>query len=301
MIWSLLGALAASVCFGLATVLEAVSARRAPAADTVDPRLLLRLATQLPFLAGITLDLAGFALELAALRALPLFVVQSVIAASLAVTAIAAGPILKVRPSRAEWTAVAVVCAGLALLGVSAGREGPAHVSAGFHWALPAATVLLYALGAAAGRLRGAARSVALGLVAGLGFAVVAVAARVLTSLAPLDLVRDPAAYALAAAGAGALLFYATALQRGSVTATTAAMVVAETVVPAAVGIWLLGDHTRDGLVPLAVAGFALALTGTLALARFGEPAPQDPPGPGRRVTTPPIPNIPDGQSRPPT
>lgn len=274
MVWSLLGALAAACCFGVATVLEAVAARTTAASEGVDPRLLVRLAANVPFLAGIGLDLLGFVLELAALRSLPLFVVQAIVAAALAVTAVVAGPVLKVRLRAPEWAAVLAVCAGLALLGSSAGREGPAHVGSWFHWTLLACAVGLLAVGAAAGRLTGTARSITLGLVAGLGFGIVALAARVLTSLKPLDLLTDPAAYALAAAGAAALLFYATALQRGAVTSTTAALVVAETVVPAVVGIVLLGDHTRRGLAPMAVVGFVLAVAATLALARFGEPAP---------------------------
>jgi len=49
-------------------------------------------------------------------------------------------------------------------------------------------------------------------------------------------------------------------------------VVVAEPLMPALVGVLLLGDRTRDGYVPLAVVGFALAVAGALALARFGEP-----------------------------
>jgi hypothetical protein len=49
-------------------------------------------------------------------------------------------------------------------------------------------------------------------------------------------------------------------------------MVIGETIGPAAVGVAALGDRTREGLAPLAVAGFALAVLGALALARFGEP-----------------------------
>jgi hypothetical protein len=166
------------------------------------------------------------------------------------------------------------------MLGASAGHEGPAHVSHTFHWTLLACAAALFLAGMAAGRLTGTPRSIVLGLIAGLGFGIVAIGSRVLTSLSPLDLLRDPATYALAAAGIAALLFYATALQRGSVTATTAALVVAETVIPASIGIWLLGDHTRHGLAPLAITGFVLAVSGTLALARFGEPAPTDEPAP---------------------
>ncbi|MEV4256390.1 hypothetical protein AB0J52_24790 [Spirillospora sp. NPDC049652] len=272
MVWSLVGALAAACCFGVATVLEAVAARSTAPSSGVDPRLLVRLAANVPFLAGIGLDLLGFLLELAALRSLPLFVVQAIVAAALAVTAVVAGPVLKVRLRAAEWTAVLAVCAGLALLGSSAGREGPAHTGQAFHWTLLGCALALLVAGAAAGRLRGTARSVVLGLVAGLGFGLVALAARVLTSLNPLDLLTDPASYALAGAGVAALLFYATALQRGSVTSTTAALVVAETVVPAAIGVVLLGDHTRPGLAPMAACGFVLAVAATLVLARFGEP-----------------------------
>lgn len=273
MVWSLLGAVAAAVCFGTASVLQALAARTAPTGAGVDPRLLVRLIRRLPFLVGTGLDVVGFAAELAALRSLPLFVVQAVIAANLAVTAVVAAWVLHVRLSAREWTAVALVCAGLALLGLAAGHENPAAVSLPFRFALLGCVVAMGAAGVAAGRLRGQARSAGLGLVAGLGFGFVAIGARVLVSLSPLDLVRDPATYVVVGGGLLAFLFFATALQRGSVTTTTATMVVAETVVPALVGVLLLGDGTRHGFVWSAVLGFLMAVSGTLILARFGEPA----------------------------
>jgi hypothetical protein len=273
-IWSLLGALAASVCFGVATVLQAIAARRTHAAQGIDPRLLIRLAGQLPYVVGFLLDLVGFAAELAALRSLPLFVVQAMIAANLAVTAVVAARVMKIRLAGREWMAVAAVCVGLAMLGLSAGHESAAQVGAPIRWALLGGVVVLFAVGMSAGRLKGQARAAVLGLVAGLGFGGVAIGARALTSLSPLELLRDPATYAIGLGGTAALLFYSTALQRGSVTTTTAAVVVAETVVPAAIGIWLLGDQTRHGYIPVALAGFVLAVAGALALARFGEPSP---------------------------
>ncbi|GAB3665271.1 hypothetical protein GCM10027589_29760 [Actinocorallia lasiicapitis] len=268
MILSLLGALAASVCFGVATVLQALAARRAPRSEGVDPRLLVRLAGQGLFLSGLALDLAGFVLELAALRSLPLFVVQAIIAANLAVTAVVASRVMGLRLSRSEWIAVAVVCAGLALLGSSADKESPAHVGSAFGWALLGSAAAILLLGLAAGRLRGVALSLTLGTLAGLGYGVVAIGARTATGI------TDPAAWSVALAGLAALLLYSTALQKGSVTTTTAAVVVAETVIPAAVGVVFLHDTTRSGLAPLALAGFALAVAGTIALARFGEPTP---------------------------
>ncbi|GAB3967041.1 hypothetical protein GCM10029978_033510 [Actinoallomurus acanthiterrae] len=272
MIWSLLGAIAAAVCFGTASVLQALAARTAPTSTGVDPRLLVRLVRRLPFLLGTGLDLLGFVAELAALRSLPLFVVQAMVAGNLAVTAVVAARVLHFRLAAREWAAVAAVCAGLALLGLAAGHENPTAVSLTFRMALLGCVAVIGLVGVAAGRLRGTIRSVVLGLIAGLGFGLVAIGARVLVSLSPLDLLRDPATYVVAGGGLVAFLFFATALQRGSVTTTTAAMVVAETVVPALVGVLLLGDGTRHGYTWSAVLGFVIAVGGTLALARFGEP-----------------------------
>jgi drug/metabolite transporter (DMT)-like permease len=272
MLWSLLGAMAAAVCFGVGSVLQAIAARSTPTAGGVDPRLLVRLVRQAPFLVGVGLDLLGFVAELAALRSLPLFVVQAAVAANLAVTAVVAARVLHARLAAREWLAVVAVCVGLGMLGLSAGHENPASVSLTFRFVLLGCVAVIAAAGMVAGRLRGAAGSAALGLVAGFGFGFVAIGARVLTSLSPLDLVRDPAAYVVAGGGLVAFLFFATALQRGSVTTTTAAVVVAETVMPALIGAALLGDATRHGYLWAAVLGFSLAVAGALALARFGEP-----------------------------
>jgi hypothetical protein len=70
------------------------------------------------------------------------------------------------------------------------------------------------------------------------------------------------------------MLFYASALQRGSVTTATAMMVIGETVLPSLVGVAALGDRTKPGFALVAIAGFSLAVAAALALARFGEPSP---------------------------
>jgi hypothetical protein len=167
--------------------------------------------------------------------------------------------------------AVAGVVTGVGLLGSSAGPEGATQAGAVFKLALIAAVAGLGLLGMAAGRLPDPFRTPVLGVIAGTGYGVLGIAARVLNGFAPLTLIRDPATYALIAAGIVSFLFYASALEGGSVTVATAAVVLAETLPPAAVGVVFLGDRTRPGLSGVAIAGFVLAVCCAVALARFGE------------------------------
>jgi drug/metabolite transporter (DMT)-like permease len=269
---ALLAALASAVFYGVAAVLQSRGARATAQSSTVDPRLLVRVLGQAPFLIGIGLDVLGFTGQFFALRVLPVFVVQAAQAASLAVTAVVAVPVLRVRLGKRQSAAVLTVCAGLALLALSAGTESATRVGTGFRLGLLVAAAALGGLGYAANRLRPSRRSAALGMVAGLGFGVVALAARSLTTLTPAQLFRDPATYALALGGLVAFLFFTIGLQRGSVTAVTAAVVVGETAVPALLGVLMLGDRTRPGFAPLATLGFVTAVAGALVLARFGDP-----------------------------
>src|SRR5690242_12174381 len=108
-------ALGAAVCFGTASVLQAMAARAAEpgTGSGVDPALLLRAARQWRYVAGLGLDAAGFVLQIVALLHVPIYTVSAALAASLAVTAVVSARLLRVRLSRAEWGAVGVVCAGL--------------------------------------------------------------------------------------------------------------------------------------------------------------------------------------------
>jgi drug/metabolite transporter (DMT)-like permease len=270
--WGLLCAFFAAVCYGVASALQAVAARAArDDGGGLDPRLLFRLLRQWRYVLGTSLDIVGFVAQAAALRVLPLFVVQAAQAASIAVTAVLAARWFRMALSPVEWTSVGAVCAGLALLGSAAESEGTAHASPAFHDGLLVGALALGVLAVVAGRLADPVRTVALGLVGGLSFGAVGMAVRVLPDLAPLSLVRDPAAYALIVAGILGAWCYAAALQRGGVVAATAMVLLGETVPPAVIGLVLLGDHTRPGWLPVAVAGFVVALAGALALARFGE------------------------------
>ncbi|MEU3793535.1 hypothetical protein AB0F07_27625 [Streptomyces fructofermentans] len=303
-------ALGAALCYGTATVLQAMAARAA-ASDSggpgdarssegsggtpsskgsgkgsgVDAALLWRAVRQWRYLAGLGLDGAGFVLQIVALRSLPIYAVGAALAASLAVTAVVAARLLRTPLTGVEWAAVGVVCAGLAMLGLSAGEEGDETGSTALRYAMLGVAGGILLLGAAAGGLPGRARALALGLGSGFGFGVVEVSVRLIEDLDPATLFTNPATYALLLGGGAAFLLLTSALERGSVTTATAGMVIGETIGPAAVGVVWLGDRTREGLAWLAVLGFAVAVAGALALARFGEapveaPVEAEPPGP---------------------
>jgi drug/metabolite transporter (DMT)-like permease len=277
---SLIAAVVAALCYGIASVMQAVAVReasnrsqaQASAAGGVDPGLVPRMLSQWRFVVSVVIDLLGFIAQLVALQRLPLFAVQAIVAANLAVVAVLAAVIIGATLSLREWLAVFGVVAGVGLLGSSAGAEGASHAGVAFKIAVIVATAVLGVCGLVAARLlRDPARTLALGTIAGFGFGAVGIAARVLNGFAPLTLLRDPAAYAVAAAGIVSFVFYATALEGGSVTVATSAVVLAETLPPAVVGVLFLGDTTRHGLAPVAVIGFALAVVSAVMLARFGE------------------------------
>ncbi len=286
MLVSLAAALVAALCYGLGAVMQAIAVRassRRPVLDAagvtggVDPGLLIRMLRQWLFIASILVDLLGFVGQLIALRRLPLFEVQVIIAANLAVTAVFASWLMHVVLTGREWMAVTAVVVGVGLLGSSAGSQGAAAVGIDFQIALIAALAVIAAGGVAAARLPGSVRTPMLGAIAGLGYGVVAVCARILPGFTPHELLTSPATYTLAAAGIISFMLYASALESGRVTVATASVILFETIPPAIVGVLLLGDTTRPGMTGLAVAGFVLALVSAIALARFGEAA--GPPG----------------------
>jgi drug/metabolite transporter (DMT)-like permease len=280
MVTSLVAGVVAALLYGIASIMQAIAVREASNREAsevagpgagVDPGLLVRMLSQWRFVASICLDTLGFIAQLVALQRLPLFAVQAMVAANLAVIAVLSSFVIRVALSWREWLAVGGVVIGVGLLGSSAGAEGATQAGAVFKLALIVAVGGLGLVGIVAARLRNPARTFVLGTVAGLGYGVLGIAARVLNGFAPLTLIKDPASYAVIAAGIVSFAFYASALEGGSVTVATAAVVLAETLPPAVIGVIFLGDTTRPGLEPAAAVGFLVAVASAVMLARFGE------------------------------
>ena len=269
---ALFAAAGIALSYGLATVLQSVGAKSTTSSAGLDPGLLVRLLRSVPYLVGLALDGAGFLLTVVALQSLPLFVVEAFTAGALAVTAVAAALWLKVPLSRGEWIGVGAVVAGLVALGLSAGADEEVALETWAKWLPLGVSLLLLLVTIPAARIPGRAGVTVLGALAGFGFGLVGIATRTLeTPISVTGLLTDPSTYGIIAAGGLALLALATALQRGGVTQATAAMVVAETVIPSAIGLAFLGDRIRPGWEVVAGIGLLVAIGGAVALSRLGE------------------------------
>ncbi|WP_327009962.1 hypothetical protein OHA72_23640 [Dactylosporangium sp. NBC_01737] len=108
-------ATAGAVGYGIASVLQAAGAQQGEG--------MLRTLRAPAYLGGVTLDLLAWLASLAALRTLPVYQVQAVLAGSLAVTVVVARFALAARLRTVDVAAVAVTVAALALLAAAAGRR----------------------------------------------------------------------------------------------------------------------------------------------------------------------------------
>lgn len=281
MILGYLLALAGALASGTGSVLESLGVRAAGPGASV-----LSLRREPRYLLGLASDLLGFGCAATALQLLPLFLVQSTMALSVAVTAIL-GALLGTRLPKVGWSAIVVGAVGLVLLGAAA-QPGPADpVPVGWHLGLIAMVLPAAGIAAVTRHLGPTLRGPVLAVAAAVSFSVVSVSARSLRVPEPWwTLPGEAAVWAIVANGLTGVILFAKALQNGSAVTMTAILFTTTTVLPSAVGLAYLGDHLRAGLEPLAAVGFVLAVGGAIAVARFtGGPAAE--PGTGGAARRP--------------
>ncbi|MET7402679.1 hypothetical protein ABZS66_55285 [Dactylosporangium sp. NPDC005572] len=250
-------AAAAAAGYGVASVLQAAGARRATG--------LLQTLRAPAYLGGIALDLLAWLASLVALRTLPVYQVQAVLAGSLAVTVVVARLRLSARLRPVDVAAVAVTVAALVALAAAAGPQDEARPAGAVRLGL-ALTAIPVALAGWAGTRWG--RPALNAALAGLAFGGAALCARAATLPAdPLrglpELASEPLVWALAAYGLTGMLLYADALEHGDVGPVTAVLWIVEVLAPSVVGVLALGDTVRPGWGVVA----AVAVTATVAAA----------------------------------
>jgi len=233
-----------AVCYAAASILQAVAARRSTSTvKTLGHPL---------YLLGIGCDMLAWVGSMIALRELAVYVVESILAGSLALTVVAARLILKSRLRKRDVAAVVASLGALTVLAMSAGPQHNVEASAGLRLGFCTAAAAVALLG------WGATKTGSPGLVAALGglcLGGAALTGRALPS-APMDIATDPLTLALVVFAVTGMMMYAHALHIGQVGPVTAVHWAAEVIAPSAVALLLLGDTVRAGWhLPAAVAG----------------------------------------------
>lgn len=247
--------LLAAALMGVAAVAQATAARKVSGPTVVfHPWYLL----------GGALDMIGWVLSLVAMRSLPLFVVQTILASSLAITVVVARIWLGVALSPRGWVTVIVLTGAVGVIS-AAGQPGRAESPpAGFTGALAIGLVVLL-VACVLARHSGVAPQA---ILAGVGYSGTAIAARASESDHVADLATDPRTWLLVAYGVCGTLMFARSLQasRAAVAPATAWLWLVEVLVPSVVGLVWLGDRIRPGWSVVAAIALLVALASAAAL-----------------------------------
>ncbi|GIF18998.1 drug/metabolite transporter (DMT)-like permease [Actinoplanes tereljensis] len=268
--------------FAAASIFQAMGARRSSGmANTLRHPL---------YLLGTFLDLVAWGCSMVALSELAVYLVESVLAGSLAVTVVAARVILKSRLRGIDVVAVAISVAALTVLAMSAGPQETVDTSSALRLAFCGAALLVALLGWVATKF--APPGVVAGF-AGLCLGGAALVGRALTfpegafdsfGSGVLAVLTSPLVGALLVFGVAGMVLYADALQRGQVGPVTAVLWIAEVIAPSAVAVTFLGDTVRPGwemislgaglvVVVMAVVLATAPATAATVMAAEGRPA----------------------------
>lgn len=259
-------ALLAACCSAGAAVLQAISARKIH----MQRASIVRLIREPGYLIALSLIATGFVFAFAALRYLPLFAVQSVRAANLGITAVIL-ILLGAKLRKGDVVGIVIATVGLVLVGLTAAIGGSTTTTGAMGPALLGTVLILALVGVGALQVLGNKAGIVAAIVAGCGFACLALGARLLSHASVSTLILAPEAWASGCGGLVGLVFGALAYQRASVIAVTSTIVAVETITSSALGLWLTGDRPIAGQEMFALGGCILALVGALLLARFGE------------------------------
>src|SRR3954454_4881570 len=265
-------ALLGAVGYGAASVLQAIGAARTSGT--------LGTLTYPWYLTGVCLDLLAWLASLVALGTLPVYQVQAILAASIAVTVLLARVLLSHRLRRLDLVAIALTRVALAVLAASSGPQQPAHLGFTVRLGLALSAMGVALLG---GVTVLAGRPALTGATGGLAFGGAALCARAVTVPGSLTshpvhalatIAADPLSWGLAGFAITGMLLYAQALEHGAVGPVTAMLWICEVVAPSVVGAILLGDTVRPGWQLSAVLALVTAVVAAGVLSMSGGAAP---------------------------
>jgi drug/metabolite transporter (DMT)-like permease len=263
--------LGAAACFGASSVLEQREAHRAPSHMAMRLGLIGHLLTRPLWLLGNLASIAGFGLQVLALRHGSLALVQPLMVTGLVFALGAAAVLDHRRPSLREGVWILLTMVGLGtFLAVSRPGIGLAQGTTAGWILLGLITVASVAALALAGRewprWRALSLGLAAGIVGGVGSALIERSAHFLDrGVGPLLTTWAP--YALAVSFVVGLVLTQSAYQAGDLRLSLPALTVAEPIVAILIGQLLLGEKIALGAP--SVVGEVLAL-GLMTLGVFG-------------------------------
>ncbi len=231
--------------YAAASILQAIGARRS--INTV------RAMGHPLYLIGIGCDILAWVGAMIALRQLAVYVVESILAGSLAVTVVAARVILKSHLRRRDVVAVIISVSALTVLALSAGPQQEVTSTPALRLGFCVAAGTMVLLGWVATKI---GKPGLVAVIAGLSIGSGSLAGRALvlpeesmTGVLPatMAIITQPQTWALLTFAGTGMMLYANALQRGQVGPVTAVLWIAEVIAPSAVAVWLLGDNIRAG------------------------------------------------------
>lgn len=267
--WAYLAGVGGSLCYGLATVLEQIGVKKLKHVKQMQASVFIKFFKQLPYVQGFILDMLGWVFILYAVRSLPLFLIQSLIASSLIVSAVIDHYWLHTSINRVEKFSILTVLVGIILLGVVA-HPGPAKpINDFFKWIIILAPILLLFISAIIIKIKaGKMTSTIMAIIAGISFGGTSVASRILSSQhIYLKSSSSLLIIAIAIYGALALFMLSVALQRDKLNRVNSALFASEVAIPSILGLIFLGDKVHNGLYWVIWLGLILVVSGTLSLA----------------------------------
>ncbi|AEV86541.1 hypothetical protein ACWT_5524 [Actinoplanes sp. SE50] len=304
--WIALGiAVFGSLCYAAGSILQAVGARRSTSAVTTLGHPL--------YLVGIGLDMTAWLGSMVALRQLAVYLVESVLAGSLALTAFAAWAFLGSPLRKRDVAAIGVTIGALAGLAMSAGQQHVVAASFTLRLSFIGALIVVLGLGFAATRIGSPGLIATIG---GLSVGAAALGGRALhlpdeqmrtVGSAAMAILGEPLTYVLLLFAANGMVMYANALQSGEVGRVTAIHWTAEVIAPSVIALTLLGDTFRPGWWPVALAaavitvGCAVVLASAPATATLDETAALPAGAEPHALPAPPLPVLPGAPGHPVT
>lgn len=273
---SYLLAVLAAASNAASNILQRQANRQEPPEVAMRLRLIIDLLHRPVWLAGLVTVTASFILDAAALSTGRLAAVQPILVLELPLTLIGASFVFRSAPlRRREWTAIAVMSAGLAgLIFCLDPTRGHSRGIPSASWIVGVAITVGVIVACVVGSLRGGAgrRPALLGLASGIGFGLTAAFMKSTTGQLDHGLVavlETWSTYAMIATGLGAMFLMQNALQSGRLIAAQPGISLADPGVAILWGVVAFGEHIRGGAYTAgAVASGLLLAAGVFLLSR---------------------------------